>query len=183
MYATQNKVLFYNREPAFAANRRGGAVSVYQDNCISRLPNRGWQVHSRSAGSAYDFTRSDPYITRTVDSNDLHVGSVLLNSPVGDPGFYSPFVNPVTSGESSDRAVASAIISFVRMNSPYDVFHFNNLEGLPAAVLPILHQEFRDIRFVFFVYNYYLMCLQVNLWKNDSRNCDGKPTKAKGGDR
>jgi glycosyltransferase involved in cell wall biosynthesis len=60
------------------------------------------------------------------------------------------------------------------MNGPYDVFHFNNLEGLPAAVLPILRQEFRDTRFVFFVHNYYLMCPQVNFWKNDSHNCDGK---------
>src|SRR5271170_5212182 len=168
------KVLFYNWEPAFATNRRGGGVSVYQDNCISRLLNRGWQVHSLSAGTAYDLTRSNPYITRTVDSKNSHVSFVLVNSPVVAPAFYSHFINQVTSGESSDRAVASAIISFVRMNGPYDVFHFNNLEGLPAAVLPILRQELHDTRFVFFVHNYYLMCPQVNLWKNDSRNCDGK---------
>ena len=173
MTATR-KVLFYNWEPAFAANRRGGGVSVYQDNCISRLLNRGWQVHSLSAGTAYDLTRSNPYITRTADGKDSHVGFVLANSPVVAPAFYSHFINQVTSGESSDRAVANAIISFVRMNGPYDVFHFNNLEGLPAAVLPMLRQEFRDTRFVFFVHNYYLMCPQVNLWKNDSRNCDGK---------
>jgi glycosyltransferase involved in cell wall biosynthesis len=168
------KVLFYNWEPAFAANRRGGGVSVYQDNCISRFLNRGWQVHSLSAGIAYDLTRSDPYITRAANGNNSHVSFVLSNSPVVAPSLYSHFINQVTSGESSDRAVANAIISFVRINGPYDVFHFNNLEGLPAAVLPILRQEFHNTRFVFFVHNYYLMCPQVNLWKNDSRNCDGK---------
>jgi glycosyltransferase involved in cell wall biosynthesis len=171
---TARKVLFYNWEPAFAANRRGGGVSVYQDNCISRLLSRGWQVHSLSAGTAYDLTRSDPYITTPVDSKTLHVGFELVNSPVVAPAFYSHFIDQVTSGESSDRAVANVIISFIRMNGPYEVFHLNNLEGLPAAVLPILRHEFRDLRFVFFVHNYYLMCPQVNLWKNDSRNCDGK---------
>jgi len=168
------KVLFYNWEPAFAANRRGGGVSVYQDNCISRLLNRGWQVHSLAAGTAYDLTRSDPYIIRSEDTRTPHVGFVLVNSPVVAPAFYAHFINQVTSGDSSDRAVASAIIDLVRTNGPYDVFHFNNLEGLPAAVLPILREEFRDTRFIFFVHNYYLMCPQVNLWKNDSHNCDGK---------
>ena len=62
----------------------------------------------------------------------------------------------------------------IRANGPYEVIHFNNLEGLPAAVLPILRQEFQDSRFIFFVHNYYPMCPQVNLWKNDSINCDGK---------
>jgi glycosyltransferase involved in cell wall biosynthesis len=168
------KVLFYNWEPAFAANRRGGGVSVYQNNCISRLLTRGWQVHSLAAGTAYDLTRSDPYITTTTDSKDLDTRFLLVNSPVVAPSLYSHFTNQVTSGESSDRAVASAIINLAQMNGPYDVFHFNNLEGLPAAVLSILRQEFRDTRFVFFVHNYYLMCPQVNLWKNDSHNCDGK---------
>ena len=172
--STTRKVLFYNWEPAFAANRRGGGVSVYQDNCISRLLSRGWQVHSLAAGTAYDLTRSDPYIIRNEATKTSHVGFVIVNSPVVAPALYSHFTNQVTSGKSSDRAVAEAIISLVRANGPYDVFHFNNLEGLPAAVLPILREEFRDTRFIFFVHNYYLMCPQVNLWKNDLRNCDGK---------
>jgi glycosyltransferase involved in cell wall biosynthesis len=168
------KALLYNWEPAFAANRRGGGVSVYQDNCISRLLDRGWQVHSLAAGTVYDLTRSNPYIISSEASKNPHVGFVLVNSPVVAPALYSHFTNQITSGESSDRAVANAIINFVRANGPYDVFHFNNLEGLPAAVLPILREEFRDTRFIFFVHNYYLMCPQVNLWKNDSHNCDGK---------
>ena len=168
------KVLFYNWEPAFAANRRGGGISVYQDNCISRLLKRGWQVHSLAAGTAYDLNRSNPYIIKSETSRAPHIGFVLVNSPVVAPSLYSHFTNQVTVGESSDRAVADAIIQFVRMNGPYDVFHFNNLEGLPAAVMPILREEFRDTKFIFFVHNYYLMCPQVNLWKNDSHNCDGK---------
>lgn len=168
------KVLFYNWDPAFAAERRGGGVSVYQDNCISLFLNRGWQVHSLSAGTAYDLTRSDPYITKVVESKNRHFGFSLVNSPVVAPTLYSFFINQVTSGKSTDQAVAEAIISFVRVNGPYDVFHFNNLEGLPAAVLPILRQEFIDTQFVFFVHNYYPMCPQVNFWKNNSINCDGK---------
>ena len=103
-----------------------------------------------------------------------HLAFALVNSPVVAPTIYSFFTNQVTSGQSSDRAVAEAIISFIRANGPYDVIHFNNLEGLPAAVLPILRHEFQDTRFVFFVHNYYPMCPQVNLWKNHSINCDGK---------
>jgi glycosyltransferase involved in cell wall biosynthesis len=171
---TVPKVLFYNWEPAFAAQRRGGGVSVYQDNCISLFLNRGWQVHSLSAGTAYDLTRSDPHITKIIESNSAGLGFALVNSPVVAPTIYSFFTNQVTSGEASDQAVANAIINFIRENGPYDVFHFNNLEGLPAAVLPILRREFRDSRFIFFVHNYYPMCPQISLWKNDSINCDGK---------
>jgi glycosyltransferase involved in cell wall biosynthesis len=168
------KVLFYNWEPAFATPRRGGGVSVYQDNCISLFLNRGWQVHSLSAGTAYDLTRSDPHITKIIESNSAGLGFALVNSPVVAPTIYSFFTNQVTSGEASDQAVANAIINFVRENGPYDVFHFNNLEGIPAAVLPILRREFPDSRFIFFVHNYYPMCPQISLWKNDSINCDGK---------
>ena len=169
-----NKVLFYNWEPAFAAPRRGGGVSVYQDNCISLFLNRGWHVHSLSAGTAYDLTRSDPYITKIMESQRSGLGFALVNSPVVAPTIYSFFTNQVTSGKSSDQAVADAIIDLVRKHGPYDVFHFNNLEGLPAEVLPILRREFRDSRFIFFVHNYYLMCPQSSLWKNDLKNCDGK---------
>jgi glycosyltransferase involved in cell wall biosynthesis len=168
------KVLFYNWAPAFDAEKQGSGVSVYQNNCISLLLNRGWRVHSLSAGIAYDLTRSDPYITKTEESKNSHVSFSMVNSPLTAPAFYSFFINEVTSGKSSDRAVADAMINFIRINGPYDVFHLNNLEGLPAAVLPILRQEFRDMRFVFFLHNYYPMCPQVNLWKNDSINCDGK---------
>src|ERR1700735_43844 len=101
--AAARKVLFYNWESAFAINRRGGGVSVYQDNCISRLLNRGWQVHSLAAGTAYDLTRSDPHITRIVDGRNFDLRFVLVNSPVVAPAFYSHFINQVTSGESSDR--------------------------------------------------------------------------------
>ena len=167
------KLLFYNWEPAFASLRRGGGVSVYQDNCISLFLNRGWQVHSLSAGTAYDLKRSDPYITK-VESQNSHLVFALVNSPVVAPTIYSFFTNQVTSGQSSDRAVAEAIIAFIWANGPYEVIHFNNLEGLPAAVLPILRKEFQDSRFIFFVHNYYPMCPQVNLWKNDLINCDGK---------
>ena len=170
---TVHKILFYNWEPAFAARRRGGGVSVYQDNCISLFLNRGWEVHSLSAGTAYDLNRSDPYITRIERQNSC-VDFALVNSPVVAPTIYSFFTNQVTSGKSSDRAVAEAIIALIRANGPYEVIHFNNLEGLPAAVLPILRQEFQDSRFIFFVHNYYPLCPQVNLWKNDSINCDGK---------
>lgn len=171
---TARRVLFYNWDPAFAAQRRGGGVSVYQDNCISLFVNRGWQVHSLSAGVAYDLVRSEPYIAKIAESKNSHLGFSLVNSPVVASGIYSFFIDQVTSGKSSDRAVADAIIAFVRMNGPYDVIHFNNFEGLPAEVLPILRQEFRDTRFVFFVHNYYLMCPHATLWKNDSINCDGK---------
>ena len=127
-----------------------------------------------SAGVAYDLVRSEPYIAKIAESKNSHLGFSLVNSPVVASGIYSFFIDQVTSGKSSDRAVADAIIAFVRMNGPYDVIHFNNFEGLPAEVLPILRQEFRDTRFVFFVHNYYLMCPHATLWKNDSINCDGK---------
>lgn len=171
---TSPRILFYNWAPAFHPEKHGGGVSVYQDNCISSLLNREWQVHSLSAGMAYDALGGDPHIRKLYGNSKEHLAFELVNSPVAAPTSTSFFTNQVTAGKVTDEKVAAAIINFIKTNGPYTVIHFNNIEGLPALILPRLRQELGDIRFVFSLHNYYPMCPQVNLWKNNSLNCDGK---------
>jgi glycosyltransferase involved in cell wall biosynthesis len=172
--STLHKVLFYNWAPALNPEKLGGGVAVYQDNCILSFLNKGWQVHSLSAGNSYDAFGGRPYITKICDGPKSHVAFILVNSPVVAPTENSFFTDQVTAGSSEDRKVAAALHEFIQSNGPYDVVHFNNLEGLPASVLPMLRQEFCNTRFVFSLHNYYPLCPQVNLWKNNSTNCDGK---------
>ncbi len=163
------KVLFYNWVPSFDTEKRGGGVSVYQNNCISDFKKRGWIIHSLSGGLAYDLLGGDPYVQQA-----LAAAFELVNSPVTAPTESSFFINQITAGAAADKKVEDALLGFITENGPYDAIHFNNLEGLPAAVLPVLRGHFPQTRFVFSLHNYYPMCPQVYLWKNNSRNCDGK---------
>jgi glycosyltransferase involved in cell wall biosynthesis len=168
------KVLFYNWARAFDTAKPGGGVAVYQDNCILSFLERGWQVHSLSAGTAYDASGGKPYITKIEKGPKSHLAFALVNSPVPAPAGISFFTNQVTAGGPVDGKIAGTLLAFIETSGPYDVIHFNNLEGLPALVLPILRAMLRETRFVFSLHNYYPLCPQVYLWKNNSKNCDGK---------
>jgi len=98
----------------------------------------------------------------------------LVNSPVPAPTYASFFANQLSGGGPTDSKTAKTLIDFIGANGPYDVIHFNNLEGLPAVILPLLRKQFRKTRFILSLHNYYPMCPQVYLWKNNSLNCDGK---------
>ena len=60
---------------------------------------------------------------------------------------------------------------FVARTGPYDVIHFNNLEGVPADVLDI-KQQYPQTRVIVSLHNYYPVCSQVNLWVQERETCE-----------
>lgn len=65
---------------------------------------------------------------------------------------------------------SEAFFDFIHGNGPFDVIHFNNLEGLPADVLS-LKEHWPQTRVILALHNYYPICPQVNLWHQERENC------------
>ena len=66
--------------------------------------------------------------------------------------------------------VQTCALPIFARQGPFDVVHFNNLEGLPVTVLG-LKARFPDTRVVLSLHNYYPVCPQVNLWRQERAHC------------
>ena len=54
---------------------------------------------------------------------------------------------------------------------PFDAIHFNNLEGIPVALLGVAKRTVPDARVVVSLHNYFPFCPEVNLWFQNRANC------------
>jgi len=159
------RVLYYNWVDYDDAEKRGGGVSVYQKNIITELAqDNSFEVFFLSSGIAYDL-KTNPHI-RIVSQGDGVNKYEIVNSGVLSPG-HSAFAS-----ESSLRhgATVATFRGFLEELGPFDVVHFNNLEGIPANVLS-LRGMFPDTRFILTLHNYFSFCPQVNLWYQEKEHC------------
>lgn len=163
------RVLFYNWVDYLDDEKRGGGVTVYQRNLIRALADQAdVEAVFLSAGISYDLLSGRPRWER------LRHGPVenrtnryeIVNSGVLSPSHHS-FGD---RAQVSQPETAAAFFDFIRQKGPFDVVHFNNLEGLPAEVLT-LKEKFPQTRVVLTLHNYYPFCPQVNLWFNERANC------------
>ncbi|MBO9476113.1 glycosyltransferase family 4 protein [Shimia sp. R11_0] len=162
------KILYYNWVDYLDPEKRGGGVTVYQANVMSSLKqNCEVQEVFLSAGISYDLfggkprweaTQTGPSDTRRYD---------LINSGVLAPSHHS-FGDP---SQVDHEATTEAFIDFVNATGPYDVIHFNNLEGIPASVLKI-KEIWPQTRIILSLHNYYFACPQVNLWHQERETCE-----------
>ena len=162
------KVLYYNWVPFDDDENRGGGVSVYQKNLIEALVAQGIQVDFLSSGLAYSIESSTPVIRQTTNAYDPECRSFqLINSPVMSPG-HSAFGWNDRLFEKG--AALEAFHAFLREKGPYDIVHFNNVEGIPFTFLE-LKDEFPKTLVVFSHHNYFPVCPQVNLWSHEKKHC------------
>ncbi len=160
------RILYYNWVDYLDPEKRGGGVTVYQKNLIAALGERpGWELLFLSSGIAYDLARREPHV-REIKADGATRRFELVNSEVLSPGHLS-FHNEASLHAD---ATVSAFRSFVDRHGPFDVIHFNNLEGLPAEVLA-LKRHYPSTRFVYSLHNYFAVCPQVNLWFQERENC------------
>ena len=163
------KVLFYNWVPFDDDENRGGGVSVYQKNLIEALVAQGIQVDFLSSGLAYSLESTEPKIRQTENAYDPDCRSFqLVNSPVMSPGHSAFGWNDRLFEKGPALEVFHA---FLHKNGPYDIVHFNNVEGIPFTFLE-LKDEFPQTLVVFSHHNYFPVCPQVNLWSHESKHCD-----------
>lgn len=160
------RVLYYNWVDYRDPENRGGGVSVYQRNVIEGLATRnGFETAFLSAGLAHDLRNRTPHIV-TVSTGDSPRYS-LVNSGVVAPS-HADFGG---AAQLDHPATEAAFAEFVDKTGPWDVIHFNNLEGLPAHVLA-LKLRWPGTKFILSLHNYYPFCSQVNLWQSEAKHCE-----------
>ncbi|MGO4909636.1 glycosyltransferase [Pseudorhodobacter sp. W20_MBD10_FR17] len=164
------RILYYNWVDYTDAEGRGGGVTLYQRNVIEGLEaHRDIEAVFLSSGLSYDLRTRPPRweATRHGAAKSQKRRFELVNSGVFAPA-HSSFGDP---SQVSHPATRAAFFDFVAQTGPYDVIHFNNLEGLPADVLTI-KQQHPQTQIILSLHNYYPICPQVNLWANERQSCD-----------
>ena len=162
------RILFYNWVAFDDDEKRGGGVSIYQRNLTEALVQAGWQVDFFSAGLAFDMESDAPRFERTDNVFDPACRSFqLVNSPLLSPG-HSAFGQNDRLFETGPAF--DAFLAFLRECGPYDIVHFNNIEGVPFSFLD-LKAQFPGMLVVLAHHNYFAVCPQVNLWQHEERLC------------
>lgn len=163
------KILYYNWVDYLDAENRGGGVSVYQRNLVKAFADDpevdAWFL---SSGISYDLMGDTPRWeqVRYAPYDNADRRFEIVNSRTLSPSHHS-FGHETQIHCPETRA---AFIDFLRTHGPFDIVHFNNLEGIPASALS-LKEEFPDTKVVFSLHNYYPVCPQVNLWFQERENC------------
>ncbi|QBF34250.1 glycosyltransferase [Thalassococcus sp. S3] len=163
------KILFYNWVDYLDDENRGGGVSVYQKNVLASLEGQpDVEALFLSSGISYDLFSNEPRWekVRHGPTEDRERRFEIVNSGVLSPAHHS-FGNET---QIDHPATVETFCDFIETHGPFDVIHFNNLEGLPATVLK-LKERFPETRVILSLHNYYPVCPQVNLWFQEAENC------------
>ncbi|MEO1679143.1 MAG: glycosyltransferase [Pseudomonadota bacterium] len=163
------RVLFYNWVDYLDAERRGGGVSVYQRNLLNALSDEpGVETVFLASGISYDLTNNTPRWeqVRHGPTENAERRFEIVNSGCLSPGHHS-FGHQT---QIDHPPTVECFFDFIEKNGPFDIVHFNNLEGLPARVLA-LKDRFPNTRVIYALHNYYPLCPQVNLWFQEEQNC------------
>ena len=164
------RVLYYNWVDYLDIEGRGGGVTLYQRNVIDGLEGQSdIEPVFLSAGLGYDLPARAPRweAVRHGVRKDRARRYELINSGVLAPAHHS-FGDPAQVTHPATRDV---FFDFVARTGPYDVIHFNNLEGLPADVLSI-KERCPETQVILSLHNYYPICPQVNLWFAERETCE-----------
>lgn len=163
------RILYYNWVDYLDEENRGGGVSQYQRNILQALDQQDdIEAVFLSAGISYDLRRRPPRWeqSRHGPARDRERRYEIVNSAVLSPAHFSFG----SDAQISDRATEDCFYDFIAATGPYDVVHFNNLEGLPARVLA-LKSRWPQTRVILSLHNYYPFCPQVNLWFQERETC------------
>lgn len=162
------RILFYNWVAFDDEEKRGGGVSIYQRNLIEALVARGWAVDFLSSGLAYDIETDAPRVEPTDNPHaPLCRSFQMVNSPVMSPGHSAFGQNDRLFEKGPAHA---AFLDFLTREGPWDIVHFNNIEGIPFSFLD-LKQALPHAAIVLSHHNYFAVCPQVNLWKREVEAC------------
>ncbi len=162
------KILYYNWVDYLDAEDRGGGVSYYQRNLMKVLREKpGVEAWFLSSGISFDLFSAIPRWEKIRHgTSDDPRRYEIINSGVLSPSRYS-FGNPAQVSHDPTR---DAFFDFLETNGPFDVIHFNNLEGIPAEILE-LKQQWPKTCVILSLHNYYAFCPQVNLWHQEKEHC------------
>jgi glycosyltransferase involved in cell wall biosynthesis len=160
------RILYYNWIDFEDQGRRGGGVSIYQRNLVDAATQRGDEVWFLSSGLSYSLFARRPFL-REVKARKGGVRKFeIVNSTFLSPG-HDAFGKAVADAPQMDRVFAA----FLREHGPFDVVHFNNLEGIPVSFLRLAREHYPPAKIIYSVHNYFAFCPQVNLWFQERAAC------------
>lgn len=160
------KILYYNWIDFEDEKQRGGGVSIYQRNLIDAARQRGDEVWFLSSGTSYSPFSRRPFL-REVKVRKPGVRKFeIVNSTFLSPGHYA-FGEDVAASPEMETLFAA----FLGKHGPFDVVHFNNLEGIPVSFLRLAREHYPLVKIVYSVHNYFAFCPQVNLWFQEREAC------------
>jgi glycosyltransferase involved in cell wall biosynthesis len=160
------KVLYYNWTDFEDPRERGGGVSIYQRNLIEAAVQQGDEAWFLSSGECYSPFSRRPFL-REVKARTQGVRKFeIVNSTFICPG-------PAAFGQDVATApeMEALFAAFLREHGPFDVVHFNNLEGIPVSFLRLAHEHSSQTKILYSMHNYFAVCPQVNLWFQDRAAC------------
>lgn len=161
------KILFYYWDPIDGP--AGGGVTAYLKELFPLLLKREeFEIYYLSSGRKYDNTDAI-YIREIKNIYSPTIKSYeVVNCPVLGPGKQSIKNIRIYLEDVKVKAVLKKFIDDI---GGFDIIHFHSLEGLPLKTLE-LKVEYPNIKFLYSFHNYYPLCNQVNLWKNNCKKCD-----------
>ncbi|HWG42001.1 MAG TPA: glycosyltransferase [Gemmataceae bacterium] len=160
------KILYYNWVDFEDEEERGGGVSIYQRNLVDAATRQGDEVWFLSSGVSYSPFSSRPFIREVKARKEGVRKFEVVNSTLFSPG-HEAFGVEVADSPAMDTAFAD----FLREHGPFDVIHFNNLEGIPVSFLRLAREHYPQAKVIYSVHNYFAFCPQVNLWFQEKATC------------
>ncbi len=162
------KILLYNWVQYDDIESRGGGVRIYEKNLVEHLAGSSdHEVYTMASGLEHDFLDPRIRIEPTANIHGSRVKSfTVVNSTVIAPGHHA-FGSAHLFDEGEMLEVWH---DFLERHGPFDVIQFDSLEGIPFTYLQV-HGRFPDTRVLLYAHNYYVVCPQVNLWKEERVHC------------
>jgi len=160
------KILYYNWSDFEDERQRGGGVSIYQRNLIDAARQRGDEVWFLSSGECHSPFSRRPFLREAKARTKGVRKFEIVNSTLIAPG-REAFGQDVAASPEME----SLFVAFLREHGPFDVVHFNNLEGIPVSFLRLAREHYPPAKILFSMHNYFAFCPQVNLWFQDRAAC------------
>lgn len=171
------RVLYYNWAPLNYKKSVGGGVAVYVKNILSFLAHNKEQFPLEavflSSGFYYDLTNK-PYIRKEESTHGFDVYTIVNSSVLAPQMFTESMYKKILSDKSS----VNIFYEFLLQTGPYDVIHFNSLEGLSPRVLD-LKAKFPETKFIHTIHDYGIFCPTIQFWTSKKTNCVKDINKAK----
>lgn len=162
------KILYYNWVQFDNETRTGGGVNVYQYNLIDALKDRSdYELYFLSSGWKYNPFKKGIYIRETKNIfNEKCRTFEIINSSIIAPAF-AIYMNPHKF--IADKDSYEILKEFIEQYGPFDVIHFNNMEGLSINSLKV-KEDYPDTKIIFSIHNYQPICPLVQYFQNHN-NC------------
>ncbi|MBD5405589.1 glycosyltransferase family 4 protein [bacterium] len=161
------KILYYNWIQFDNKEKQGGGVNIYQKNLIEYLvKNTNHDIYFLSSGWKYNSFKKESYIkeTKNIFENKCRTFEII-NSSIIAPAF-AIFMNPQKFVE--DNGSYEMLKKFIEQYGPFDVIHFNNMEGLSINSFKI-KQDFPNTKIIFSIHNYQPICPLVQYFQNHNK--------------